>query len=163
MTPNGENSISLLSYQSGSIWYGIAGAFPYTWHWRQATFLDLGCSEVVQRMIIAGFPSHANRPGQILAANTHSSCYPLDRDNHCTRALRPVTRGPFSHPLSVLHLPIFTRSGSVVVDYSNGTEMSWYLSAWVTCQTLASRAVVDGPLEVGTVVMGKRERELPRR
>ena len=28
MTPNGENSRSLLSYQSGSIWYGIAGSFP---------------------------------------------------------------------------------------------------------------------------------------
>lgn len=75
MTPNGETSISLLSYLSGSIWYGIAGAFPYTWHWRQATLLDLGCldsSEVVQRMIIAGFPSHANGPGQILADTTHT-------------------------------------------------------------------------------------------
>jgi hypothetical protein len=32
----------------------------------------------------------------------------------------------------------------VAVDYSNGTETSWYLSAWVTCQTLVSPAVVDG-------------------
>jgi hypothetical protein len=43
----------------------------------------------------------------------------------------------------------------VAVDYSNGTEVSWYLSAWVTCQTLDSRAVVDGSLEVGTVGMRK--------
>jgi hypothetical protein len=35
--------------------------------------LDLGCSdssEMVQRMIIAGFPSHANGPRQTLATTT---------------------------------------------------------------------------------------------
>lgn len=113
-TPNGEYSRSLLTYQSGSIWYGItaalAGPFPYTCHWRQATLLDLGCSEVVQRMIIAGFPSHANGPGQT-SGNQHSSCYPLDRDNHScpSRGYRcPLPSCP-----SVLHLPIFTRGGGL--------------------------------------------------
>ena len=50
----------------------------------------------------------------------------------------------------------------MAVDYSNGTETSWYLSAWVTCQTLVSLAVVDASLEVGTVGMRKGDRELPR-
>ena len=51
------------------------GYRPRCWTW--------AASEVVQRMIIAGFPSHANGPGQT-SGNYHSSCYPLsiDRDNH---------------------------------------------------------------------------------
>jgi len=49
-------------------------------------------------------------------------------------------RCPLLLPFLHHYLPIFTRRGSEVVDYSNRTEMSWYLSAWATCQTLVSRA-----------------------
>ena len=34
-----------------------------------------------------------------------------------------------------------------------GQKCLRFLSAWVTCQTLVSRGVVDGSLEVGTVGM----------
>lgn len=64
----GKNPVFLLlSYQFWLhlVLYGIAGPFPYTWHSRQAMLLDLGCSEVVQRMIIAGFPPHENGPPQL--------------------------------------------------------------------------------------------------
>jgi hypothetical protein len=139
--------------------YGIAGSFPYTCHERQATLLELGLFGSGAAYDYRWLSVTCKRAWTD-SGHHHSSCYPLDRDNHSCpspgyRCLLP------SFP-SVLHLPIFTRRGSVAVDYSNGTEKSWYLSAWVTCQTLVSRAVVDGSLEVGTVGMRKGDRELPR-
>ena len=96
MSPNGENPFLLLAWLHlvRHFW-----SFPYTCHWKHATLLDLGRSKVVQLMIIAGFPSHANGPGWSLATK-HSPCYPLDRDNYCTRALRPVTVARCSCPFA---------------------------------------------------------------
>ena len=65
MTPNGETSRSLLSYQSGSIWYACTALLGLS-HTRatrdQAMLLDLGCSEVVQRMIIRHMQTGLDRP-----------------------------------------------------------------------------------------------------
>src|SRR6266849_2599619 len=49
----------------------------------------------------------------------------------CYKGSAGVFRGP---PIALLTLPycqFFTSRGSVAVDYSNGTETSWYLSACV--------------------------------
>lgn len=108
-------------------------------------------------MIIAGFPSHANGSGLTLATTT-ARVILWNRDNHSCPS-RPVTAAHCPYP-SVLHLPIFTRRGSVAVDYSNGTETSWYLSAWVDLSNLAP--LLTGLWRVGTVGMRKGDRELPR-
>lgn len=49
----------------------------------------------------------------------HSSCYPLDRDNHSCPCPSPGFRCPMPSCPSVSYLPIFTCRNSVAVDYSN--------------------------------------------
>jgi hypothetical protein len=72
----GKNSRSY--YPFGSIWRGISGAFPYTWHWRHTTLLEVG------KLGRFGGAAYDYRSVTCIDRTdwptNRNPCYPLNRD-----------------------------------------------------------------------------------